>query len=249
MFVALISILVTSAFAVEGHWIDIGDMKVFQSAQNQKPSTKGAVLLEVELWEDGILPFEFDFEITDAQQEMFFDACLQWERVSGVRCKLGPYKGRVVTVTNTEGWGCYALWGMGSHWVFLKRKMNLQSSCWNKKTIMHELGHTMGLIHEHQRMDRNQYVEVISENLDSGFLWLNEIVNFNRQSSEPHTEYDFLSIMHYHRQSFSKNGGDTIVPKPGYEQYLDVMGRMWHLSDGDARIAADLYGPSKHLRR
>jgi hypothetical protein len=242
MFIVLISILISDAFAIENRWVDLGDMKVFQSSENPMPVIDGAVKLEVELWEDGVLPFEFDFEVVDSQKEMFFDACREWEKVSGVRCQEGPYKERVVTVSNSNFWGCYSLWGMGSHFVVLKRQMNLADSCWRKDILMHEFGHTLGLIHEHQRMDRDQYVEIITENLASGFLWLNEKVNFEYQDSESHTDYDFFSIMHYWRKAASKNGGDTIVPRSGYEQYIDVIGRQDRLSVGDAKIAAHLYG-------
>lgn len=34
-----------------------------------------------------------------------------------------------------------------------------------KRILIHELGHVIGLIHEHQRYDRDKYVKVIYENV------------------------------------------------------------------------------------
>ena len=39
--------------------------------------------------------------------------------------------------------------------------------------------------------------------------------------------YDFLSVMHYNRNSFATNPSyDTLEPKPAYSQYLNIMGQM-----------------------
>ena len=55
--------------------------------------------------------------------------------------------------------------------------------------VMHEIGHAMGLFHEHQRPDRNDFVRVTGTG-----------VNFDRQTSHGVAaigRYDLGSIMHY----------------------------------------------------
>ena len=37
-----------------------------------------------------------------------------------------------------------------------------------KGNIMHEIGHTLGLAHEHARPDRDQYVDIMWENIEPG---------------------------------------------------------------------------------
>ena len=44
------------------------------------------------------------------------------------------------------------------------------------------------------------------------------------------------------RTAFSKNGKDTIVPRPGYEQFADMMGNVDELSDEDGEAVARIYG-------
>lgn len=202
----------------------------------------GAMKLDAELWEDGVLPLVFDSDVTDVERRMIFDACHEWESVARVQCREGPYKGRKIDVTKHQSWGCFAIWGMGTSFVFLKRWINLGQGCWKRKTLIHELGHSFGLIHEHQRPDRDSYVSILSDNIESGFLWMQSKVNFDYQDAKLHSPYDFYSIMHYPRKAFSKNGNDTIVPKSGYEDFIDVMGKVDKISESDASAISEMYG-------
>ena len=210
-------------------------------------STRGALNINAKLWEDGILPIHFSRDITDDQKAHFMRACREWTKVANVRCVEGSYKGRKLTL-HSYRLGCFSLYGMGTNFLVLKRIMNLQPNlCWDQPTIIHEIGHAFGLIHEHQRGDRDQYVSVHPENTEKGFLGLNLKLNFGQLDSRPLTPYDFLSIMHYGRTVFSKNGKDTLVPQPEYMRYIDVMGRGKTVSTADAITMSALYGPPVDL--
>ena len=134
------------------------------------------------------------------------------------------------------------LWGMGYHFVVLRRMMNLATGCWGHSTLLHELGHAFGLIHEHQRPDRDQYISVLEDNVERGFLGMQVAVNFAPQEAQLQTAYDFTSIMHYDRKAFSANGLDTIVPKPAHARWIDIMGNADRLSQLDGQVVSALYG-------
>ena len=79
-------------------------------------------------------------------------------------------------------------------------------------TILHEMGHTVGLWHEQSRPDRNAYVAVNYNNLIKG-----SIGNFNQIFDNEQTfgtYFDYASIMEYPAFSFSRNGGPAIESIP-----------------------------------
>jgi hypothetical protein len=79
-------------------------------------------------------------------------------------------------------------------------------------TILHEMGHTVGLWHEQSRPDRNTYVSVNYGNLIKG-----SIGNFTQLYDNAQTfgtYFDYASIMEYPAFSFSRNGGPAIESIP-----------------------------------
>ena len=74
--------------------------------------------------------------------------------------------------------------------------------------IAHELGHTLGFVHEQTRSDRDDYVIIKSENIQSGMEG-----NFRKdQNAKLLTgPFDIKSIMMYHPYAFSKNRKPTIT--------------------------------------
>ena len=82
--------------------------------------------------------------------------------------------------------------------------------------LRHELGHVIGLIHEHQRPDRDVYIIIHWENIIP-----EKTSNFTLKPLSRvfyniwWIHYDFASIMQYHPWGFSKNGKPTITKLNG----------------------------------
>ena len=78
--------------------------------------------------------------------------------------------------------------------------------------IQHELLHVLGLFHEHSRPDRDQYVDILWDNIDPAFE-----LNFKKGTDEYMETfglpYDYKSLMHYPKNAFSNNGNYTIISK------------------------------------
>lgn len=84
--------------------------------------------------------------------------------------------------------------------------------CANKNTLVHELGHSLCLRHEHQRVDRNNYVSVDKQCGSE----------FNHISKTAHTKglYDYTSQMHYECGGCIKKADSDLGPGCG-EQVTD----------------------------
>ncbi len=73
-----------------------------------------------------------------------------------------------------------------------------------KHSAIHELGHAIGLMHEHTRADRDSYIRFNWDNIVGGRNSQFARVNLGiAQGATNYTNYDFKSIMHYRNIRYS----------------------------------------------
>jgi hypothetical protein len=206
--------------------------------------------LKVETWQDGVIPISFGRDVEPPLQALVIKACQEWAHAApALSCRLGSYKNQTLKVTRSflgNSSGCWSMLGQGAYFMGLRRHMNLGYGCDRYAVVLHEMGHVLGFTHEHQRADRDQYIEIHSENVSDPYVGFGMKLNFDRQKTDLVTGYDFLSIMHYHRDAFSKNGRDTIVPKPPYASMITRIGNSTELSPLDISAIRKLYPIRSH---
>ncbi len=100
-------------------------------------------------------------------------------------------------------------------------------------TILHEMGHVIGLWHEQTRPDRDTYVTVNYGNVIKGSWGNFEPFGDDIQLLTP---YDYASIMEYPPYSFSRNGGPVIDTIPAG---IPLSGEGWPGSGSADYSAAD----------
>jgi len=123
-------------------------------------------------------------------------------------------------------------------------RQDVKIATWRTMTICHELYHAMGFWHEQSRADRDNYVEIVWDNIEE-----DKEHNFEIHASGGYipNRYDFRSIMHYPPCAFDV--GDcspadccsTIVMRPGYEEFAGVIGQRARFSHIDSLCAKFLY--------
>jgi len=95
--------------------------------------------------------------------------------------------------------------------------IKLARGCWRKGTVMHEIGHSIGLFHEQSRPDRDNFVTILTSNINP-----RNKHNFNKYTTSRidsrGTPYDYDSMMHYGGKFFSRNGRLTIQTKNSRDQ-------------------------------
>ena len=97
------------------------------------------------------------------------------------------------------------------------RYLKLHPNHCNQRDIFHEVFHVMGLLHEHQRPDRDNYVEIHWANVP----WaLDQQFRIRHNSDTLGLPYDATSILHYSSQQGSPTPGlTTISSKVNYLQF------------------------------
>ena len=114
--------------------------------------------------------------------------------------------------------------------------LSIGSGCTGLGTVVHEFGHAMGLSHQQSRYDRDNYVTILFDNIQSG-----KEHNFGKRSTANNysVPYDLTSVMHYGSTYFTKNGLDTI--RVNNFLYSGLIGRRGGLSHRDKQIANAMY--------
>jgi len=87
------------------------------------------------------------------------------------------------------------------------QRVTLAPSCSSTGSALHELGHAVGLWHEHSRPDRDIYIKFLIENLVSSTYEKHfEKVSQELFKTVPDVGYDIQSMMHYSEYAFARTG-------------------------------------------
>jgi len=261
--------------ATEDYVIVEGDMKIprslferlqFEELQAEGRAPQAALIRnDIHIWPGGIVPFEFDSNVTpenrikmeEAMAVLEAEANVDFRHCPNDDCGL-PYTHKVV-IQNGDGNNSSVV-GMadlacGLPTCFTSQGIEIAS--WNSKfTIVHELLHCLGFFHEQNRSNRDNYVKVNCDYVQGGCgIFSRHRLDFViDDTSTGYGYYDFDSVMHYDQCAFSIDCPDgstcactnrtiTVLP-PNDTQWQGRIGQRNHLSVLDKASLSFLYPAS-----
>lgn len=203
--------------------------------------TRAATAKKERIWDYGVIPYEIDANFSGAHKSLFKQAMRHWENNTCIKFVERNHNDHTNYILFTiRPCGCCSFVGKRGNGA---QAISIGKNCDKFGIIVHELGHVVGFWHEHTRPDREQHVVIERNNILQG-----QEYNFNKLTSEDVNTlglaYDYDSIMHYARNTFSKGTFlDTIHPvdpvEPGKKR--PEIGQRLRLSEGDIAQANLLY--------
>jgi hypothetical protein len=214
-------------------------------------STRSNYCRTCTLWTNGDVPYEFQAEVTAENRQRTIDMMNRLQTLANLRFFPRTNQGQFIRFQNSNSNSSPV--GMQSNGNTIQ-----MVSWWNEIVIAHEIFHSLGFFHQHQRPDRDNYVRVIKDNICPD----NFKANFPIEADATVTSnipYDFQSMMHYSRDAFigCRNASDscdafrpcpngyinanTIQVLPQFSQFQNTIGQLNDISQIDALMLRFLY--------
>jgi hypothetical protein len=212
----------------------MAERKALVEAGSGEPDPLSAVAIPAgkARWADGVVPYELDPALPEAQQAAATNAVAHWNTLSRLSLVLRDASnaaGFPDFIRYSPGSGCSSPVGRQGG----AQTVSLGDGCFFGQAV-HETGHSIGLWHEQSREDRDQFVTIVFANVDPA-----QVHNFDQHITDGDDigPYDYGSIMHYPATAFSINSQPTIVPK----QAGVTIGQRTALSAGDRAGVRAMY--------
>ncbi|CAB0044896.1 unnamed protein product [Trichogramma brassicae] len=202
-------------------------------------SRRAATARKERVWDHGVIPYEIDGNFSGAHKALFKQAMRHWENFTCVKfVERVPREHPNYIVFTERPCGCCSFVGKRGNGP---QAISIGKNCDKFGIVVHELGHVVGFWHEHTRPDRDRHVQIIRDNIMTG-----QEYNFNKLTDDEVNSlglpYDYDSIMHYAKNTFSKGTYlDTILPMEMHGKKRPEIGQRVRLSEGDIAQTNLLY--------
>ncbi|KAL4084328.1 hypothetical protein QTP88_028152 [Uroleucon formosanum] len=202
---------------------------------------RAATARKERVWDFGVIPYEIDSSFGGPHKALFKQAMRHWENFTCIKfVERNPDEHPNYIVFTERPCGCCSFVGKRGNGP---QAISIGKNCDKFGIVVHELGHVVGFWHEHTRPDRDNHVQIVRDHIIVG-----QEYNFNKLTEEEVNSlglpYDYDSIMHYAKNTFSKGSYlETIHPIDAIRNLKKrpEIGQRVRLSEGDIAQTKLLY--------
>lgn len=210
-----------------------GDMEVTIYKDPKDISYKGAgVWLSAMKWPSRTIPFEIDENMPRLLKDRIEGAINHYHQETQMNLIRRTNELSYVSFEYNGNGSCSSYIGRKCAWC--KQVIRIPDWC-SKGSIIHEIGHALGLIHEQSRWDRNRYVKINWSNIEQKNQSNFEIIPFIYRT---YTSFNFKSIMMYGPYAFAIDKTKPTITKQDGSLYQI---QRKELSELDKKAIAKIY--------
>jgi hypothetical protein len=182
------------------------EMEPYTGNPKQLERAVGAIASSAYRWPNGVVPYTISASLPNAARVT--SAITHWNTSLAGNLRLVPRTNETYYISFVPAAPSTCSSYVG-YIRMVAQPVNIGDYC-SVGNIIHEIGHAVGLYHEQSRSDRDNFVRIVSANIDPAAAG-----NFSKMTTSFNPgAYDYASIMHYPATAFSINGQATIVTIP-----------------------------------
>ncbi|KAK0413240.1 hypothetical protein QR680_006680 [Steinernema hermaphroditum] len=206
------------------------EVKRLASHRGKRNTLNGEIDPKVRWETDRPIPYTIGSYINENNANLIREALGIWSNNTCLSFEENGDATGTTLIKFISGGGCSS--SVGKQYKKSSQTVSVGASCAFIATILHEIGHALGMHHTQSRFDRDDFVYI-----DRGNVYPNLWFNYKKEPEENNynygVRYDYGSIMHYGPTSFAMDTNRPTLISKMNPNYHKTMGQRVSLAFSD----------------